>query len=211
MGGGVGLSLHSPFRIATERTVFAMPETTIGFFPNTGASFFLPWMNGAIGTYLALTSERLEGVNAFYAGVATHYIQSTSIPDLEFRLAELQFKDNDTMATRLSIINSAIEGFCVGLPYDTPMLFAGELRRAIGRCFAHNEVPDIVLSLKAESDQTKSWAEKILKKIYERSPTSLYVTLRQMRLGRCWSIKQTFEWEHQIAGKFMRHPDFTVT
>lgn len=61
MGGGVGLSVHAPFRIATEKTVFAMPETTIGFFPDVGASFFLPRMDGELGTYLALTSERLKG------------------------------------------------------------------------------------------------------------------------------------------------------
>jgi len=64
MGGGVGLSVHAPFRIATERTAFAMPETTIGFFPEVGASFFLPRMDGFLGTYLGLTSERLNGVNA---------------------------------------------------------------------------------------------------------------------------------------------------
>jgi len=64
MGGGVGLGVHAPFRIATERTVFAMPETTIGFFPEVGGSFFLPRMDGNMGTYLALTSERLSGVNA---------------------------------------------------------------------------------------------------------------------------------------------------
>lgn len=63
MGGGVGLSVHAPFRIATENTVFAMPETTIGFFPDVGASFFLPKMDGETGTYLALTSEQLKGVN----------------------------------------------------------------------------------------------------------------------------------------------------
>ena len=63
MGGGVGLSVHAPFRIATERTVFAMPETTIGFFPDVGASFFLPRLDGKIGTYLALTSERVTGAN----------------------------------------------------------------------------------------------------------------------------------------------------
>ena len=63
MGGGVGLSVHAPFRIATEKTVFAMPETTIGFFPDVGASFFLPRMDGQVGTYLALTSEQLKGVN----------------------------------------------------------------------------------------------------------------------------------------------------
>jgi len=64
MGGGVGLSIHAPFRIATENTLFAMPETTIGFFPDVGGSFFLPRLDGEIGTYLALTSERLGGVQA---------------------------------------------------------------------------------------------------------------------------------------------------
>ena len=63
MGGGVGLSVHAPFRIATEKTVFAMPETTIGFFPEVGATFFLPRMDGELGTYLALTSEQLRGVD----------------------------------------------------------------------------------------------------------------------------------------------------
>lgn len=63
MGGGVGLSVHAPFRIATERTRFAMPETNIGFFPEVGGSFFLPRMDGSMGTYLALTSENLKGVN----------------------------------------------------------------------------------------------------------------------------------------------------
>ena len=64
MGGGVGLSVHAPFRIATEKTVYAMPETTIGFFPDVGASFFLPRMDGNLGTYLALTSEQLKGADA---------------------------------------------------------------------------------------------------------------------------------------------------
>lgn len=64
MGGGVGLSVHAPFRIATENTRFAMPETKIGFFPDVGASFFLPRLEGQVGTYLALTSEQLKGVQA---------------------------------------------------------------------------------------------------------------------------------------------------
>lgn len=64
MGGGIGLSVHAPFRIATERTVAAMPETKIGFFPDVGASYFLPRLDGCIGTYLALTSETLRGVQA---------------------------------------------------------------------------------------------------------------------------------------------------
>lgn len=72
MGGGVGLSVHAPFRIATENTVFAMPETTIGFFPDVGASFFLPRMDGELGTYLALTSEQLKGANVLYVCRPNH-------------------------------------------------------------------------------------------------------------------------------------------
>jgi 3-hydroxyisobutyryl-CoA hydrolase len=159
MGGGVGLSIHAPFRIATERTVFAMPETTIGFFPDVGASFFLPRMPGGVGTYLALTSEKLKGVNVFYAGVATHYIHSTSLPALECRLAELRFKDYDPLSERLQLINSTIEEFCTGLPHDEPIHIQGELRNAIDRCFTKTSVPDIIAALKAEEGETREWAQ----------------------------------------------------
>lgn len=209
MGGGVGLSIHTPLRIATERTVFAMPETTIGFFPDVGASFFLPKMNGAVGTYLALTSDRLKGANVFYAGIATHYIHSTSLPSLEARLAELRFNDYDTLETRLNLIDSTIEEFTTGLPHDEPIQIAGAMREAIDRCFSPNSVPEIIAALEAETGETQEWAQKTLKTLHQRSPTSVYVTLRQMRLGKTWSIKETFQREHQIAAKFMRHPDFT--
>lgn len=76
MGGGSGLSVHAPFRIATERTLYAMPETDIGFFPEVGASFFLPRMDGYMGTYLALTSDRLKGVDALYVYTITWQLYS---------------------------------------------------------------------------------------------------------------------------------------
>ncbi|KJZ75028.1 hypothetical protein HIM_05514 [Hirsutella minnesotensis 3608] len=209
MGGGVGLSIHAPFRIATERTVFAMPETTIGFFPDVGASFFLPRMNGAVGTYLALTSDRLTGPNVFYSGVATHYLHSTSLPDLEARLAELTFDDHHSLLKRLDIINGTLEEFCTGLPYDQPMQLAGEVRRAIDRCFNKNNIDDIIAALKEERGETEEWAQKQLATLQKRSPTSVHVTLRQMRVGGEWDIAETFKKEYQIASKFMQRHDFT--
>ncbi|KAI1655684.1 ClpP/crotonase [Daldinia decipiens] len=209
MGGGVGLSIHAPFRIATERTLFAMPETTIGFFPDVGASFFLPRMAGFVGTYLALTSDRLKGANVFYSGIATHYLHSTSLPSLESRLAELRFKDYDTMAERLAIIEKTIEEYATGLPPGEPILLGGELRKAIDRCFSKNDVAEIIAALKAEQGATQAWAEKTLETLHQRSPTSVHVALRQMRLGRDWSISDTFRREYQIAARFMKHPDFT--
>ncbi|OTA94849.1 hypothetical protein M434DRAFT_394365 [Hypoxylon sp. CO27-5] len=208
MGGGVGLSVHAPFRIATERTVFAMPETTIGFFPDVGASFFLPRMAGSVGTYLALTSDRLTGANVFYSGIATHYLHSTSLPNLESRLAELRFKDYDTMEDRLAIIEMTIEEYATGLPHGEPIFLGGELRKAIDRCFSKNNVDSIIAALKEETGPTKAWAEKTLDTLHHRSPTSVHVALRQMRVGRDWSIAETFEREHQIAARFMIHPDF---
>lgn len=60
MGGGAGISVHGRFRVATENTVFAMPETAIGFFPDVGGSFFLSRL-GPLGVYLGLTGKRLTG------------------------------------------------------------------------------------------------------------------------------------------------------
>ncbi|KAG6033126.1 hypothetical protein E4U41_006998 [Claviceps citrina] len=209
MGGGVGLSIHAPFRIATERTVFAMPETTIGFFPDVGASFFLPRMNGAVGTYLALTSDRLTGPSVFYSGVATHYLHSTSLPDLEARLAELRFRDEDALPRRLAIINDTLEEFCTGLPYDQPMQLGGAVRQAIDRCFSKNNVADILGALTEERGETEEWAQKTLATLQKRSPTAVHVALRQMRVGGKWDIAEAFRKEYQMASKFMQHPDFT--
>lgn len=220
MGGGVGLSLHAPFRIATENTVFAMPETNIGFFPDVGASFFLPRMDGELGTYCALTSEQIKGVQVFYAGVATHYLHSSSLPDLEARLAELEFKDYDNLQQRYKIINSTIEEFVTGLPHDQPLSgpVGGNIRQAIDYVFqpAH-DVEDILRELKGleelgsdnpASAEVSPWAAKTRKTILQRSPTSVRVSLKQLREGKKWSIAETFKKEHAIASRFMEHPDF---
>ena len=208
MGGGVGLSVHAPIRIATERTLFAMPETTIGFFPDVGASFFMPRLDGEVGTYLALTSERLKGVQSYYAGVATHYIDSSSLESLTARLSELVFKDNADKGERLAIIDATIEEFSTGLPYDEPMLIAGTLREAIDRCFGHNTIEEIIAALEREEGETEDWARNTLKTLKERSPTSLKVALKQMRVSGNWDIAETFQREYCIASKFMEHPDF---
>ncbi|KAE9986843.1 hypothetical protein EG328_004562 [Venturia inaequalis] len=213
MGGGVGLSVHAPFRIATENTVFAMPETTIGFFPDVGASFFLPKMDGSLGTYLALTSEQLKGVDVFYHGIATHYIHSTSLPALSHRLSELQFKDYATPRQVHALIASTIAEFDTGLPSPRPQITGGQ-RQMIDGIFASNSPIDILTGLhdliysREHSQGTKEWAEKTINTIRERSPTSVAVTLRQMREARNWNIAETFQRELDIATHFMHHPDF---
>ena len=219
MGGGVGLSVHAPFRIATERTIFAMPETTIGFFPDVGGSFFLPRLDGEVGTHLALTSERLHGVQSFYAGIATHYIDSSILAAVTTRLSELQFRDYATLESRLKLVNDTLAEFTSGLPSPNEYPDAkhgnltGNLRKAIDRCYAFNTIEEILEALKSESrstapDAMPEWAKSTVDSIMARSPTSLKVTLRQLRHGREWDIHETFEREHRIATRFISHPDF---
>ena len=218
MGGGVGLSVHAPFRIATERTVFAMPETTIGFFPDVGGSFFLPRLDGAIGAYLALTSERLNGREAVLAGIATHYIHSSDLKNLMTRLSELVFEDDAAYAARVDLVNATILEFTQKLPSISELpptqhgSLTGNLRSAIDRCFSKDTIEDIIAALEKEQSNGASdiakWAGATLKTLSIRSPTSLKVTLKQLQHGRQWSIAETFVREHALAGKFMAHPDF---
>ncbi|KAI1608087.1 mitochondrial 3-hydroxyisobutyryl-CoA hydrolase [Exophiala viscosa] len=218
MGGGVGLSVHAAFRIATEKTVFAMPETTIGFFPDVGGSFFLSRLDGEIGTYLALTSERLQGVQAFYAGIATHYLDSSVLAQLTTRLSELVFKDYASLSERQQLINSTISEFTSSLPprdsYEKAPYghLSGSLREAIDRIFKYNTIEEILAALRKEAesgDKTLAqWAQETQKTIALRSPTSLRVALRQLREGKDWTITETFIREHKLAVKFMEHPDF---
>ena len=79
MGGGVGISVHGRFRVATDSTVFAMPETAIGFVPDVGATYFLPRLSHGLGPFLGLTGHRLNGVDAVYTGVATHYVPASRL------------------------------------------------------------------------------------------------------------------------------------
>src|SRR5450755_1323322 len=89
MGGGIGVSVHGPYRVATEHAMFAMPETAIGFFPDIGGTFFLPRLPGQLGIYLGLTGLRTTGADAVHAGFATHFVSRANLPALSAALAEV--------------------------------------------------------------------------------------------------------------------------
>ncbi|NXQ83548.1 HIBCH protein, partial [Nyctibius grandis] len=99
---GVGLSVHGHFRVATEKTVFAMPETAIGLFPDVGGGYFLPRLPGKIGYYLALTGFRLKGRDVLKAGIATHFVDSEKLPALEKDLITLKSPSTENIADLLN-------------------------------------------------------------------------------------------------------------
>ena len=135
MGGGVGLSINTPFRVATEKTVFAMPETLIGFFPDVGATYFLPRLDGELGIYLGLTGHQLKAYDTVYvplslwlnfrwAGIATHYVPSERLEALESRLAEVNSHD-------FNKVNAILEEFENGPPKGYHFAISPDVQLAI--------------------------------------------------------------------------------
>jgi enoyl-CoA hydratase len=188
MGGGAGLSVHGAYRVATENTRFAMPETAIGFYPDVGATWFLPRLAGETGAYLALTGARLGAADLMHTGLAT---QITPAAGLEALLADLA--EGDAVA---ALARHAVPAGAADLPHH---------EAAIGRCFAFDRVEDILGALEAESSE---WAGGVAAALAGLSPTSLKVTLRQMRLGRGIGFAAALEIERRLTARFLAGHDF---
>jgi 3-hydroxyisobutyryl-CoA hydrolase len=152
-------------------------------------------------------------ISRSYHGIATHYIHSSSLPDLEARLAELVFPDHLGLEERHRIVDATIEEYCTGLPTDRAHI-SGSLREAVDACFSEEleSIKDIFTALQAVSESRNpvlaDWAKKTSETIHTRSPTAVLVTLQQMRVGKQWNIADAFRHEYNIAAKFMAHDDF---
>src|SRR4051812_146539 len=124
MGGGAGVSVNGAYRVATERTMLAMPETGIGLFPDVGATRFLNLCPGQIGRYLGLTGARVGAADSLYCGFATHFVPREQLPALVAALAQ--------MDDRAGRVEQILAGFA-GDPGRAPI---ADRQTAIDRCFA---------------------------------------------------------------------------
>ncbi|XP_073817556.1 3-hydroxyisobutyryl-CoA hydrolase isoform X2 [Musca autumnalis] len=193
MGGGVGLSVHGKYRVATERTLFAMPETAIGLFPDVGGSYFLPRLEGKIGLYLGLTGFRLKGEDVLKAGIATHFCESSKLSDLESAL--LNCPDADEVPEILSKFNT---------PSNKPFVLTPQMEQ-INKCFSAESVEEIVENLKKDGSE---WATKTIQTMSKMSPTSLKVTFRQLELGSKLSLPQCLNMEYRMVVRHLENSDF---
>ncbi|MSO90925.1 MAG: enoyl-CoA hydratase/isomerase family protein [Acetobacteraceae bacterium] len=187
MGGGIGVSVYGPYRVASEHAMFAMPETIIGFFPDIGGTFFLPRLPGELGSYLGLTGARVRGADSVRAGFATHYLPRAHMGELSLALVA------DGVG--------ALGGFAKTLPDGT---LAGE-RAAIDRCFAGDSVPEIVARLRAEGSD---WAAGALKLLGGVSPSACVWTLRALRIGAGLDLAACLAMELRMTQVITKHPDF---
>lgn len=195
MGGGVGVSVHGSHRVAGDKFMFAMPEVNIGFFPDVGATWFLPRMPGELGTYCALTGERLRADDAVASGVATHRIASA-------RSAELL----DALCGNVSV-DATLGAFA--MPATRGSVTA--LSDVVGKLFASDTVEDILANLDktvASGEAHANWAAAAAKTIRSRSPTSLKIALEQVRRGRSLSFEECMRTEFRIVSRIVYDQDF---
>lgn len=203
MGGGAGISVNGAYRVATERTLFAMPETAIGLFPDVGATRFLNRCPGQIGRYLGLSGARLRAADALYCGFATHFVAQDRVEPLLAALAAIEWRTGDESGQ----VEAALGGFSInpGLP---PL---AALRPAIDRCFAGDTIEAILDALAAEAASGSAdagWAAETRGGLLAKSPTSLKVTLRQLAVGRDYDVEQALRLEYRLTQHFMAAHDF---
>eukprot|EP00010_Vexillifera_abyssalis_P006601 CAMPEP_0201549798 /NCGR_PEP_ID=MMETSP0173_2-20130828/6237_1 /ASSEMBLY_ACC=CAM_ASM_000268 /TAXON_ID=218659 /ORGANISM="Vexillifera sp., Strain DIVA3 564/2" /LENGTH=349 /DNA_ID=CAMNT_0047959597 /DNA_START=189 /DNA_END=1238 /DNA_ORIENTATION=- len=208
MGGGVGISVHGRFRVATEKTMFAMPESAIGFFCDVGGSYFLPRLqtplSKSLGFYLGLTGERLRGADVFHAGVATHFVPAQKVPELIEKLCSEAAPD-DQGASVQKVLDAFHEN---DLPEPSVDIQTGRL---IEEHFSPSlSVKETFAALQTTYAQDAAtvgsleWAEKMLKKLNSVSPTSLVVIHEQLKRGlACHSLEEALQMEYRIARAYM--------
>uniref|UniRef100_UPI00398E3E93 3-hydroxyisobutyryl-CoA hydrolase, mitochondrial isoform X1 n=2 Tax=Pristiophorus japonicus TaxID=55135 RepID=UPI00398E3E93 len=197
MGGGVGLSVHGHFRVATEKTLFAMPETGIGLFPDVGGGFFLPRLEGKLGLYLALTGFRIKGRDVQQAGIATHFVKSEKIPALEKDLVSLKSPSKEDVADLLNSYHFKCKA-------DVEFVLAEHMDK-INRLFKTNSVEEILENLKQDGSP---FALKHLEKLKKMSPTSMKITFQQLEEGATKNLSEVLVMEYRLSQACMRGHDF---
>jgi enoyl-CoA hydratase len=195
MGGGVGISVHGSHRVAGDRFSFAMPEVGIGFFPDVGATWFLPRMPGETGVYCALTGDRFGIGDALAAGIVTHRIPSARFPALLEGLSGTVSVD----AVLAAFAEPADEG---------PVM---QRRATISRLFVGDQVEDILTALDHEAAFGRGdaeWAGKTAYTIRSKSPLSLKLALAQVRRGAAMDFAACMRTEFRIVSRVIYGHDF---
>jgi len=191
MGGGVGISMPCDFRIATENTRFAMPETGIGLFPDVGGGWYLSRLAGRLGQFMALTGARLDGAECHYLRLATHFVEQSGLPDLIERLMKAPARAQGALGAAAPIVPDA------KIEQNLPL---------IAKLFASDRLEDVVAALESDGSD---WATTELATLKSKSPLSCKVSLRLLAEGaNRESFADEMRAEYALAGRVVRTHDF---
>ncbi len=192
MGGGVGISLPATYRVATENTRFAMPETGIGLFPDVGGGWYLSRLEGRVGQYLALTGARIAGSGCVALGLATHYLPTDALDEAKRRIASEDVE--------------RIDGILGTLATTPPPSKIVDMLFDINRHFASDQFEEILASL--DSDDS-NWAMRERATLMTKSPQTCKVALRQLaESAKLDDFADNMAMEYRIGYRVLMRPDF---
>jgi enoyl-CoA hydratase len=192
MGGGVGMSFHGSHRVASEKLMFAMPEVGIGFFPDVGASWFLPRLQHRIGTYLALTGARIGLGDAMALGLATNAVESTRMAELALSLQEDE------------PVDAVLRRFAVPVP-AAPLM---EHKALIDDIFSEDSLSAIMAKLSYAALGGSLFASQALETMQTKSPTTMAIALEQVKRGANMGFADVMRMEYRIVCRIADGHDF---
>ncbi|MGL4636189.1 MAG: enoyl-CoA hydratase/isomerase family protein [Beijerinckiaceae bacterium] len=192
MGGGVGMSFHGSHRVASEKLMFAMPEVGIGFFPDVGASHFLPRLPHRIGSYLALTGARIGLGDALALGLVTNGVESARMGDVLEALCEP------------SDVDQTLASFAVSAP-PAPLIEHGPM---IAEIFSEADLATVFAKVSQMAFGGALFATQTLETMETKSPTSMAIALEQMQRGAAMTFAEAMQMEYRIVCRIAEGHDF---
>ncbi|WP_305094220.1 enoyl-CoA hydratase/isomerase family protein [Prescottella sp. R16] len=191
MGGGLGISVHGSVRVVTEKAALAMPETAIGFFPDVGASYFLPRLTGSTGMYLGLTGARASGADAVHAGLATHFVPSDTLEALATDIRKVGDRAD---------LEAALARHTVAAP-DSEL---AQRQTEVDRVFGSGTVADMLARLTGDDE----WTAQTREALTTLAPSSLWITAELVRRGADLTLQQCLDLELVLGAEVTRNADF---
>lgn len=195
MGGGAGISIHGRYRVGTEKLIFAMPETSIGFFPDVGGGYFLSRLKEGVGLYLGLTGEKIGLADCQELGLVTHIIASEDVDEFEARLTAADWKDQNCLDT-------------ITQDFKPPAQTPSRLKPHYGiiqECFKGTSTPAIITALKAHREP---WAQETAELLMKKSPISVCVAHQQIERAKEMDLRQVLQMEYTLCHHFIENTDF---
>ncbi len=194
MGGGVGISIHGSYRIATDRLVFSMPETNIGFYPDVGTTYVLSRLPHRVGYYLALTGARISYADCYALDIVQEVVAQESLPKIIQVLSQATIPDK-------SAVRGLINQFAISPPKSDLL----QHQKEIETCFSKYSVEEIINALE---NSTSEWCQQTAEIIKTKSPTSLKVTLHALQKAEKLSYDECKQMEYYLTCHFLQGHEF---
>ncbi len=198
MGGGVGVSLHGSHIIATEKTMFAMPETAIGLFPDVGGGWLLAQLPQSIGLWLALTGDRLRSYDLLKTGLANFYVESEKVKELKSKIIKTIVLNKDNVSKIINQFSSE--------PKNDSVIEKNH--SFIKKIFDHQTIEKVFEVLSELKHQGIEFAEHVMKELQLKSPTSLKITMKQILQAKNMTLEEDLIMEYRMVQKCQSSGDF---